>query len=80
MTLKVRMLSSQRGSEDGFHIKDFTAGVEYNMCEDLAGVFLGKHWAELVIDKQTENSTSNGTDKPEASETKLKAGGNRRRR
>lgn len=75
----LRMLSDQRGSEDGFNIRDFSAGQEYEVSDWLGGVFIGKHWAEAVIDKQISDTTD-GTDNAETSEVKPTPRSNRRRR
>lgn len=74
------MLSTQRGSVDGVNINEYLAGKEYEIAEELGSVFVGKHWAEVVIDKQVIDTPIDGTDQPEASEVKPKAGSNRRRR
>ena len=39
--MKVRMLKSLPGSEDGIHVQDYVAGEEYEMGEALAGAFMG---------------------------------------
>ncbi|MDP2651735.1 MAG: hypothetical protein Q8O94_01205 [bacterium] len=37
---KIKMQKTFKGSEDGTHLKEFIAGVEYDMETDLARVFV----------------------------------------
>lgn len=47
------------GSEDGIHVKTFTAGPESQPVEEkLAGVFVGQGWATLpVVGKPADRET-----------------------
>lgn len=49
--MKIRMLSTQRGAEDGVAVQTYEAGSEYDLghsagARDLAAVFLREGWAE----------------------------------
>lgn len=45
---KILMMSTQRGSEDGLRVDTHTAGEVYDLCDDLAGVYVREGWGELV--------------------------------
>jgi len=44
--MKVRMLSTRRGSPDGIEIREYEAGRKYDLSPSLAEIFLGAGWAE----------------------------------
>ncbi len=52
--MRIRMLSDQRGAEDGFTLRDYKSGKEYDFDAssprslDLAHAFLREGWAEKV--------------------------------
>lgn len=43
--MKVKMLKSQKGSENGVVVKDFMKDKMYTMTENLAEVFVREKWA-----------------------------------
>ncbi len=48
--MKIRMLSTRRGADDGITVRTYEAGAEYELPEtprgqDLAEVFLREGWA-----------------------------------
>lgn len=43
--MKVTMLENRKGTEDGFHIKTFYAGKEYDLTRTLARAFLNAEFA-----------------------------------
>lgn len=45
-TVSVKMLKTQKGSEDGFTVRVFEEGRIYPIDEWLAGVFIENKWAE----------------------------------
>jgi hypothetical protein len=52
--MRLRMLSTQRGAEDGFSLSTYEKGREYEIggthrADDLAAVFLREGWAEPVV-------------------------------
>lgn len=51
--MKIRMLETQRGAEDGVTLRTYETGVEYDLghtagARDLAAVFVREGWAEQV--------------------------------
>ena len=44
--VKMRMLETKTGSEDGFSVKEFIKGKTYGVKPDLAQVFFDNKWAE----------------------------------
>jgi hypothetical protein len=51
--MRIRMLSTQRGADDGVTVRSYEAGQEYEIggsprAEDLAAVFLREGWAVEV--------------------------------
>lgn len=49
--MRIRMLSDQRGADDGFTVRTYFAGKDYDIggtprADDLAAVFLREGWAE----------------------------------
>ena len=44
--MKVRMLSTRRGSPDGIEIREYEAGKKYDLSPSLTEIFLGAGWAE----------------------------------
>lgn len=38
--MKVKMLKTEKGAEDGIHVKVYQAGSEYDIAEKLAKVFV----------------------------------------
>jgi hypothetical protein len=46
MTERLRMLSTRRGSPDGFQVNSYQAGHVYELPPDLAAAFLREGWAE----------------------------------
>jgi hypothetical protein len=51
--VKIRMLTTQRGAEDGVTLRTYEAGKEYDLSHspgqlDLAAVFVREGWAEEV--------------------------------
>jgi hypothetical protein len=52
--VKIRMLKTQRGAEDGFTLRTYEEGHEYEIggtqrADDLAAVFLHEGWAEPIV-------------------------------
>jgi hypothetical protein len=57
--MKVRMTETRRASDDGFTVKRFHAGEEYNVSHSLYIVFLNNAWAvslepETTPEEQTQ--------------------------
>lgn len=56
--MKVRMLTTKRGSPDGLEIREYEAGQKYDLPDRLAGIFLSQDWAEedkeLVLEIKAE--------------------------
>ncbi len=51
--MRIRMLSDQRGADDGFTLRDYRAGQEYDLSHspravELAEAFLRENWASKV--------------------------------
>lgn len=51
--MRIRMKETRRGSEDGFTVKEYQAGQEYELAstprgEDLGQVFIRERWATEV--------------------------------
>ena len=46
--MRVTMLSTQKGSEDGINLSTFVAGESYDMGEWLAGAFITANMARLA--------------------------------
>jgi hypothetical protein len=49
--MRLRMLSTTNGAEDGYTVREYREGVEYDIggsarADDLARVFLREGWAE----------------------------------
>lgn len=58
--VKIKMLKSSRGSEDGIKVKDFKAGEIYLVVESLADVFVGQlHIAEYFVEKKSCSTPEN---------------------
>lgn len=38
--MKVKMIKSEKGAEDGIHVKTFESGVIYDIVEKLAKIFV----------------------------------------
>lgn len=52
--MRLRMLSTQRAAEDGFTLRTYEAGQEYEIggtprADDLAAVFVRERWAEPIV-------------------------------
>ena len=46
--MKVKMIKTEKGAEDGIHVQTFLEGEEYDMEESLANVFVGEKIAVEV--------------------------------
>lgn len=46
--MKIKMLQDAPGSEDGFTVKDYEAGKEYEVGEALGRAFVGAEQAEEI--------------------------------
>lgn len=44
--MQIRMLETRRGSEDGFRVRVYEQGEEYNLADGLARAFLAAGFAE----------------------------------
>jgi hypothetical protein len=44
-TVKIKMLETRRGSEDGFAVRRFEKGEAYDVADTLARSFLNAGWA-----------------------------------
>jgi len=44
--MKIRMLSTQKGSPDGIQVNEYEVGQKYDLPQGLAMVFLKLGWAE----------------------------------
>lgn len=51
--MKIKMTSTRYGSEDGFTIRRFSAGVVYSMADSLAASFVNLGCAISCIEPQT---------------------------
>lgn len=49
--MKIKMLSTQKGSENGYEIKTFYEGNVEIVHDDLAKVFIKEGWAEEFKEK-----------------------------
>jgi len=70
--MKITMLSTQQGSEDGFRIKEYVEGCDYALGStigqlDLARAFIG---ASMAVEKVPDDGAG---DAPPASVKKTKA-------
>lgn len=54
--MKIRMIVSQCGSEDGFTVRDFKAGVTYGVAEGMGCRFLQLGFAEKVKSEESNNA------------------------
>ena len=56
--MKIRMLTTKRGSPDGLEVREYEAGHKYDLPAELASVFLAQGWAEedkeLVLETKEE--------------------------
>jgi len=43
--MNIFMLETRRGSEDGFAVRCFEAGSNYDVADTLARAFISKGWA-----------------------------------
>lgn len=50
--MKIKMLQTRRGSEDGFNVQRFEQGQSYDMADSLARQFLKEGWAYNDEDEQ----------------------------
>ena len=57
--MKLRMLKTTQGSEDGFTIKTFECGKEYSVVENLGTVFIDMGVAEIVPESKATFPSSN---------------------
>jgi hypothetical protein len=46
--MKIKMIKTEKGSEDGIHVNEYVIGKEYEICESLAKVFIKMKVAEKV--------------------------------
>lgn len=54
--MRIRMLKTIRGSDDGHTVRDYVQGMEYDLsatprARELATVLLKEEWAEQVVAK-----------------------------
>lgn len=59
--MRIRMLSSRRGAEDGIALRTYEAGQEYVLPKtkrglDLGAVFIREGWAELAEEQSPAES------------------------
>ena len=71
--MKVRMLSTRRGSPDGIEIREYEAGRKYDLSPSLAEIFLGAGWAEEDKELAPPETKDAGTLKAEAKAAKAAA-------
>lgn len=68
--MKIRMLTTKRGSPDGLEIREYEAGKKYDLPERLAGNFLGQGAAEedkelvLEVKEAAGPALADGENKP----------------
>ncbi len=70
--MKIKMRETKRGADDGFTVREYAAGVEYDLsrtprARDLAAVFVGEGWAEEVPDKISAPAAPPAITEPPAS-------------
>lgn len=53
--MKIRMLHSALGSENGYHVWRYEAGQEYDVGESLAAQFLRREQAVRIVDDEPED-------------------------
>lgn len=46
--MRILMLETRRGSEDGFVVRRFCRGLSYEVADTLARAFIRAEWAVLV--------------------------------
>lgn len=77
--MKIRMLSTQKGSIDGIRIKEYEVGAEYELgtspgAADLAHAFIGARMAEAVADVTVAPAAAASVDlEPEIEEMAVEA-------
>lgn len=49
--MKIKMLSTKMGANDGVDVQAYLEGQEYEVSEDLANCFLSDKSAEVVVEK-----------------------------
>jgi hypothetical protein len=59
MTVKVRMLTTSMGSENGYVVREYLAGATYDLGEALAEAFLKDGAAESVADDDNDLTSLN---------------------
>ena len=73
--MKIVMLETRIGADDGFTVRKYEAGQEYDLPEtprgkDLAMVFLREKWAkpagEVLVDKVVREEVTSKVDDPPA--------------
>lgn len=61
--MKLYMLETRRGTEDGFTVKRFMRGQTYEIAPDLARAFLAAGWAMKWPQERTQKHYANPLDK-----------------
>ena len=74
----VKMNKSTRGANDGIHVKTYEAGEEYDVCDDLANVFVNvlevaEFKASKGVVSAPENKMNTGEKLDKAEEPKEEA-------
>ncbi len=76
--MKIRMIETRSGSQDGINVNTYEAGKSYDLTERLAGVFIDNGWA--VEDKAMDNAPETKAEAPKESSRPRKKTPTRRRR
>lgn len=77
--MRVRMIVTSDGSEDGISLRTFNGGQVYDLAPRLAEIFIGGGMAEMVADEVPVKPQSPGTvaaiEKPAAKRATKRATG-----
>lgn len=55
--MRILMLETRRGTEDGFSVRQFVRGREYEIADSLARAFLAAGWAVLPNRRSPQHSS-----------------------
>lgn len=68
--MKVKMLKTTKGAEDGITIKEYHAGTEYDMQEKLAKVFVNTLRVAVFVAEEVQQMTKGLSAAPENKDAK----------
>jgi len=56
--MKIKMLETRRGTEDGFTIKTYLCDEEYDVCDFLGKSFFAAGFANIVEEKKAKRKAA----------------------